>query len=74
MSKIKAALAYDLWVANTQPGQNYFTVQVFRLIAKADSINVARLKRAFPEEVELWHAWVNSSDETAFFAQYGVIA
>jgi hypothetical protein len=74
VSKTKESLAYDLWVANNQPSQNYFTVLVYRLIAKADLANVDRLRLAFPDEVEMWHAWFNALDEKAFFAQYGVIA
>jgi hypothetical protein len=74
VSKTRESLAYDLWVANTQPSQNYFTVLVYRLIAKADSVNLARLELAFPDEVEMRQAWYNAPDEKAFFAQYGVVA
>jgi hypothetical protein len=35
-----------------------FTVQVFRLIAKADPFNLVRLARAFPNEVAVYVAWM----------------
>jgi len=36
-------------------GANWFTAQLFRLIAKADSDNQKKLQEGFPEEVELFH-------------------
>ncbi len=34
-----------------------FTAELLRLIAKADPINRARLRGAFPREVEAYEAW-----------------
>jgi|TARA_Y100000310_G_scaffold317740_1_gene370964 hypothetical protein len=36
-------------------GGDWFTAQLFRLIAKADSDNVKKLEEGFPVEVQLFH-------------------
>ena len=40
------------------PDSNWFTAQLFRLIAKADGANRARLAEGFPDEVEVYNEWM----------------
>lgn len=38
---------------------DWFTAQLLRLIAKADTWNRARLRLAFPEEVAAYERWLH---------------
>ena len=58
----------DLWY--WRHGGDSFTCQLFSLIQKADPSNRVKLRRAFPEEVEAWSQWYNSSSEEEFFKNY----
>ena len=63
--------AKDLFLA-FHCGHDHFTAQLYKLIAKADPSNRARLMGAFPVEVACYMAWHASPDEKAFFRDAGV--
>jgi hypothetical protein len=50
-------LRFDLEMAFTTRSANWFTAELFRLIAKADEVNRIRLGMGFPEEVRVFEAW-----------------
>lgn len=39
---------------------DWFSAHVFRLCAKADRVNLERIRLAFPEHVEAFEAWLRS--------------
>jgi hypothetical protein len=43
-------------------GNTNFTVELLRLIAKADDANRERLRIAYPEAVSAWEQWMLSKD------------
>lgn len=43
-------------------GGDWFTAELLRLIAKADSNNRERLRSAFPEEVAAYEEWWSGDD------------
>lgn len=43
-----------------------FSTMLFDLIAKADSNNLAKLRRGFPDEVGAFMEWYESPDEVVF--------
>lgn len=52
------------------PRDNFHAI-LYGLIHKADQQNKARLRLAFPEEVQAWEMWVAAPKEEAFFAEHG---
>lgn len=42
--------------------QDYFTIRLFKLIAKADIRNLERLRAGFPNEVAAYEAWQRYGD------------
>lgn len=62
--------AFDLYVWRQRDGQNYFTVQLYDLIEKADNNNKVRLAQAFPVEVVTYLEWQDSPTEEAFYRKY----
>ena len=54
-------LIHDL-EASLAPHADWFTAQLFRLIAKADEDNLVALWQGFPREVELWHEYKIDGD------------
>lgn len=55
------------------PARDNFRVQIFRLIAKADAGNLARLRLAWPLEVLIWEAW-QSLEKDIFPAEIVAVA
>lgn len=58
--------AKDLFLA-FHCSHDHFTAQLYKLIAKADPANRAKLMSAYPVEVACFMAWQASPDEKAFF-------
>jgi len=48
-----------------------FHAELYFLIGKADPLNMARLRLAYPMEVLVWEEWKMSEDREAFFERYG---
>lgn len=44
---------------------------IYRLFQKADSINLAKLKRGFPDEFIAWSLWNESPSQDEFFKTWG---
>jgi hypothetical protein len=59
--------AKDLFLA-FHCGHDHFTAQLYKLIAKADPSNRAKLMFAFPVEVACFMAWQATPVEKDFFA------
>jgi len=51
-------LKFDMHMAFDH-NADWFTAQLFRLIAKADVQNRERLRKGFPEEVAVYEEWWN---------------
>lgn len=54
------------WVRDK--GTNFHSL-LYTLITKADIQNRARLRLAFPDQVEVWEAWQAAPDEKIFFEE-----
>ena len=67
-------LAFDMHTAFNSPKQNYFSCYLFRLIAKADSANQAKLAMSYPEHVALYTLWHAAPAGQVFSAKYAVVA
>jgi hypothetical protein len=50
-----------------------FSVQLFRLICKADSENMAKFLRGFPEHTIVYLLWYESPTEDEFYEKWGNI-
>lgn len=48
-----------------------FHTELYHLIGKADFENKARLRLAFPMEVEVWEDWQKSESQAEYFERYG---
>ena len=46
---------------------DWFTIQLFNLMAKADGQNFSKLETVFPEEASAWLWWFNSKPEYRVF-------
>lgn len=53
-------------------GDDYYTTQLYRLIAKADGHNKALLAVVYPLEVSLYVEWHATTPEWKFFEKYNV--
>jgi hypothetical protein len=51
-----------------------FTAQLYHLIGKADGRTRARLRLAFPDEVNAWEAWQTCGNEKQFFDSFFPLA
>lgn len=60
------------WWCRDQERSN-FSCLLYSLIAKADSANLARLQKGFPEFVAAYRAWHSAPDIPEFFRSYGVV-
>lgn len=67
--ELREKLALDLFIAFRCGGTN-FNAQLFRLMSKADPVNLARLSVGFPTEVEVYAEWHNTPDERSFFRRH----
>jgi hypothetical protein len=53
-------------------GSTSFSADLYHLIAKADPINLAKIKMGFPHYVHAWASWqADESGGKEFFAKYG---
>lgn len=50
-----------------QEGQNFFTCELYSLMAKADVQKFAKLAIGFPVEAKAFSDWYHSPDPEAFF-------
>jgi len=50
---------------------SWFTARLFELASKADSTNLQRLMRGFPNEIAALEAWRKTPDAKEFFLRYG---
>jgi len=57
MKEMPSALQYGQVAAAMSGQETHFTASLYRLIAKADSGNRARIQEAFPDEVAAWERW-----------------
>lgn len=64
-------LKFDLWMAmnTSQMRSDWFTAQLFRLIMKADRMNIRLIARGFPREVACFEAWRDAPDEDEFYGE-----
>ena len=72
----KATLAeavQELWYWQYGNEPTNFTTLLYKLIAKADMGNKARLAAAFPMEFEAFQEWTEALDAIEFFKSYGII-
>ena len=53
-----------------QQGSDCFTASVYKLMQKADAGNLAKLRKAFPDEYNAWIMWNASIVEDDFFGTY----
>lgn len=58
---------FDLWLWQTNPNADHFTVQLYRLIAKADPYRKAQIALGFPTESLAFELWYTSEDPDMFF-------
>jgi hypothetical protein len=56
-------LEIDFSNSRSDPRVNNFGCMLFRLIFKADSNNLARLKKCFPLEVTAFEKWRDSTED-----------
>lgn len=63
-------LVFDLRVAIRDRSASYFTVQLFRLMLKADPDNFARLSVGFPLHGKVVQMWRSYDNDDVFFAKY----
>lgn len=68
---IKRRAAFDLKAWQYGTG-DWFTVQLFALISKADSSNREAIRLGFPTEVEVFEEWQNMPTSDDFFNKYEV--
>ena len=60
---------FDLKLWQTS-GQDFFTIQLYSLMGKADKYNFEKLKSAFPVEGQAFEMWRDSPDSAEFFKTY----
>ena len=68
---IRRHAAFDLKAWQFGTG-DWFTVQLYALIAKADRGNREALREGFPVEVEIFEEWQNMPTSEDFYTKYGV--
>lgn len=64
-------LAFDCWATFNEPKSDWWTCHVFRLCAKADPSNLARVTLAFDREVQMYQEWMRSNQK-AFARRWGI--
>lgn len=67
-SEERAAL--DLYLAFEEGGHDHYTVQLYRLISKADFSNRRRLMLSYPLHVAMYEEWMNTEDRFVFYNKY----
>lgn len=66
--KRKAVMDLYYW----KQGGDFFTAQLYSLMAKADKDNRFRLSVGFVAESEAYDEWQASPDKAEFFKKYGI--
>lgn len=66
----KAAL--DLFLAFETQHHDHFSVKLFHLFSKADSVNERRLAQAYPVHGEIYAEWMASPTVQEFYDKYDV--
>ena len=61
---------FDLYLWQTNPSADHFTVMLYRLLNKADPVNKERIGVGFPTELLAYELWYNSPDPQGFFKQH----
>lgn len=56
-------------IINDEQGANWFTAKLLQLIAKADMINISKLYKVYPEEVDAMHKYQNGITYEEFISQ-----
>ena len=65
-------IALDLYLTFECSHQDHFTAGLFRLIAKADMTNRARLSLSYPTHVALYEEWMLADPAQVFYDKYHV--
>ena len=65
-------IALDLYLTFECVHQDHFMAGLFRLIAKADGVNRARLSLSFPTHVALYEEWMLADPAQVFYDKYHV--
>lgn len=63
MKEMPFVLQYVQVAAAMSGQETHFTADLYRLIAKADTKNLRRLRAAFPDEVASWERWFNGEHD-----------
>ncbi len=64
--------ALDLYLTFECTHQDHFTAGLYRLIAKADITNRARLSLSYPIQVSLYGEWMLADPPQVFYDKYHV--
>lgn len=62
-------LALDLYLA-FHAGHRHFNAELFKLMRKADPANLRKLAQVYPDEYEVYTAWLAAPSEGVFFKQH----
>jgi hypothetical protein len=62
--------ALDLFLTFEFGGHDFFTAELYRLIAKADGINRLKLMTVYPVEVGLYVEWMETEHPKDFYRKY----
>jgi hypothetical protein len=61
----------ELYRWQTEERSTSFHSQLYGLFQKADTVNLARLTKGFPDEALAVRLWKDAPNEAAFFKMYG---
>ena len=62
--------ALDLYLTFEKSGADHFTVQLYRLIAKADGSKRRRIAKGFPLHCAMYEEWMITPDRHTFYEKY----
>jgi hypothetical protein len=57
---VSLAIDFEVVFYNHDLSRDNFTAQLFRLIAKADALNLYKLSLGYPNEVKLYRTWMQT--------------
>lgn len=60
----------ELWYWQYGTDPTNFTSVLYTLISKADGMNKARLRSAYPDECQAFAMWEHAPDAKAFFREW----